>query len=1207
MRCNILFRNIRWGIIVDILFERDSPDGGAPARTEARFLSRHEIALNVGDIDEQFEQSIETIIGEMEKFTSHGSGWNAIGIVKVTIQCTHYDSIGGSSFLPTPKWLQNKRALVNVVNDKDDKCFLYSILAHKYADKTNPNRTFHYRSYIDDMARSGSLEGLSWPLPIKQIPIFERNNSEYSINVMYVDPDETDHRIVPLYASKYRQREQQVFLLLLTEQIEMKEEDEPLILGARDNFDGLKWHYVLVRHPSRLLSSVTSHDGRVHVCPHCLHRFRTVDLLKKHVDSCSEHKPCRIRFPSRWKTNATRSKNDAAREKVNEDEAVEGIEDLLNLDGEENRGVAEEQRCKEKRDYNDAEFVLKFKHYTNCFPVPAIIYCDFECFIKSGEDGDLHEPSGFCCLTVMDKVFQRESQAVTFSGSNGVMDAFFEHLMREEKIINNLLKRNIPMIPLETEEQKAWDDCKVCPCCERVFTDFNHKVRHHCHATGKYLAPVCNECNLQLKYRKGSYGEAGKHFFIPVIAHGMKNYDSHLIIKSLSSRFVNDARHEVTCIPSNSEKFISFQVHCFRFLDSYQFLNCSLETLAANMAAEGTSKFCHTKRHFPNPVEFDLVTKKGVYPYEYMDSADKLNQDHLPQQADFFSKLYDASVTDEQYAHAQTVWKTFNMTSMKQYHDTYLTTDVLLLADIFENFRSIALSFYQLDPAHYYTLPGFSFDACLRMTRARLELLTDIDQLLFIERGIRGGIATITNRYAHSNVPGTADYDSSKETEYIMYLDANNLYGHAQSQMLPVSNFSFLTAKETVEFDCRDIDDNSPYGYILEVDLDYPAELHNDHNDYPLAPEHLAIRREMLSPCQLDMLKTLGIKPPTGSASCVKLIPNLYGKKNYVVHYRNLKFYLQQGLVLTKIHRVLRFVQSAWLTPYVEFNTKRRQEAKSPFERNFFKLLINSLFGKLMQNLRGQSNAKIVIDASQARRFIAKPTFKSYQIVSEDVVIVSMGKGDVLYNRPIYCGFAVLELSKLHMYEFHYNHMKKLYGPRAKLLFTDTDSLCYSVRTDDVYKNMLMYPQLYDTSDYPKDHPNFNACNAKKIGLFKDECASKRAKTFIGLRSKMYSILMDDGTEKQTAKGIGRAFAEKNVRHAQYEACLFGLSTTSAQYYSIRSVAQQLKTVAVNKRCLSPYDDKRYLMFGMTDTLAHGHFIATAGVDGDDNDDDDQC
>ena len=131
MRCNILFRNIRWGIIVDVLFERDSPDGGAPARTEARFLSRHEIALNVGDIDEQFGQPIERIIEEMEKFTSHGSGWNAIGIVKVTIQCTHYDSIGGSSFLLTPKWLQNKRALVNVINDKDDKCFLYSISAHK--------------------------------------------------------------------------------------------------------------------------------------------------------------------------------------------------------------------------------------------------------------------------------------------------------------------------------------------------------------------------------------------------------------------------------------------------------------------------------------------------------------------------------------------------------------------------------------------------------------------------------------------------------------------------------------------------------------------------------------------------------------------------------------------------------------------------------------------------------------------------------------------------------------------------------------------------------------------------------------------------------------------------------------------------------------------------------------------------------------------
>ena len=800
----------------------------------------------------------------------------------------------------------------------------------------------------------------------------------------------------------------------------------------------------------------------------------------------------------------------------------------------------------------------------------------------------------------MDEVFERNCEPVTFSG-DGVMEAFFAHLASEEKIINTILAKNTPMNPLTTKERLDWAAADVCACCERSFTDSNHKVHHHCHASGKYIAPVCNACNLQLKFRKGRYCEervnGGKweskdRYFLPVIAHGMKNYDSHLIIKSLRSHHTHELGGELTCIASNSEKFISFQIGCLRFLDSYQFLNCSLETLAANMLSEGDAKFVHTKRHFKDPEMIKLMQKKGTYPYEFMDGPEKFNLHHLPPQSAFYSKLYDSGITDAEYAHAQAVWKTFNMTSMRQYHDVYLTSDVLLLADIFENFRSLAHSFYGLDPAHYYTLPGFSFDACLKMTRAKLELLTDIDQLIFIERGIRGGIATITNRYAKSNVPGTADYDPNKDTEYLMYLDANNLYGFAQRQMLPVSDFKFLSDSETRNFNVMSVSDDSRHGYVLEVDLAYPAELHDAHNDYPLAPEHLSVRRDMLSPFQIELIAKLGMKPPNGSDRAKKLIPNLYDKKNYVVHYRNLKFYLENGLVLTKIHKVLRFVQSAWLVPYIDFNTKRRQEAKSPFERNFFKLLVNSLFGKLMQNLRSHSDARIVVDASQAKRLIAKPTFRSYKIISEDLTIVNMGRGEVLYNRPIYCGFAVLELSKLHMYDFHYNHIKRLYGSNAKLLFTDTDSLCYSIRTTDVYADMREHAHLYDTSDYPKDHPSYSAANAKKVGLFKDECSSKRAKSFVGIRSKMYSLLIEGekgDIEKQTVKGIGRAFASKNIRHEHYESCLFEQKCTSAQYYNIRSIGQQLKTVRINKSCLSPYDDKRYLLPGTTDTLAYGH------------------
>ena len=337
------FRNVRWGISVDVSFERDSPDGSPPAQTPARFVSRHDIAININDFDEQFAAAIQRIISEIDMFTSHGSGWNIIGILNVTVQCAHYDSIRGSSFIPTPSWLKKKRAVVNVLNENDDYCFLYSVLAHKYPPKNNANQPSHYRKYILDMKSKGLLNGLQWPLPIKQIPIFERMNPEFSINVMYADPDETGHKITPLYASKHRGREQTVFLLLLTEPVEKENEEEELALGSRDNFNGLRLHYVLVRNTSALFNDVTNHQHKTHLCPYCFHRYSTACLLKAHVERCSVHAPCSIRFPSKWrKTNATKRKR-AEMEGEGESEQ-EGVEDLLEIDSDVKKAALEKQK-----------------------------------------------------------------------------------------------------------------------------------------------------------------------------------------------------------------------------------------------------------------------------------------------------------------------------------------------------------------------------------------------------------------------------------------------------------------------------------------------------------------------------------------------------------------------------------------------------------------------------------------------------------------------------------------------------------------------------------------------------------------------------------------------------------------------------------------------------------------------------------------------
>ena len=275
---------------------------------------------------------------------------------------------------------------------------------------------------------------------------------------------------------------------------------------------------------------------------------------------------------------------------------------------------------------------------------------------------------------------------------------------------------------------------------------------------------------------------------------------------------------------------------------------------------------------------------------------------------------------------------------MEGYLELYNETDVLLLADVFENFRDICLENYKLDPAHYFTVPGLSWDAALKMTKVELELLTDIDMLLMVEKGIRGGVSMISNRYSKANNKYMSDkFNPSEPSKYIQYLDANNFYGAAMSMKLPTHGFKWMNDKELLVW--RKIP------CILEVDLEYPNKLHDLHNDYPLAPEKITCKNKVK-----------------------KLIPNLGNKEKYLFHYENLKQYLSLGLRLTRIHRGIKFEESEWLKPYIVMNTKLRAKANNNFEKEFFKLMNNSVFGKTMENIRNRVDIKLVNDRVKAKK-----------------------------------------------------------------------------------------------------------------------------------------------------------------------------------------------------------------------------------------------
>ena len=760
-----------------------------------------------------------------------------------------------------------------------------------------------------------------------------------------------------------------------------------------------------------------------------------------------------------------------------------------------------------------------------------------------------------------------------------------EAMLEEDEYCKNTMKKefNKPLI-ITKEEKEEVQEAGKCHICNKKYTDEDSEVCvDYCNITGKYRGSAHKKCPLKLKLNP-------EEVKIPVIFHNLRGYDSHFIMQEIGEivkkNKYNNKRGEtcqmnINVIPNNMEKYMAFMLgKHLTVIDSFQFMSSSLHKLVSNLPRESLK---YTSQEFKDD-KIDLMVRKGVYPYDYMDSFDKFNK-KLPTKEEFYSILNDENISDEEYNHAKNVWDKFNLNNMGEYHDLYLKSDILLLADVFENFRKTCLKYYKLDPCHYFTSPGLSWDAMLKMTNIKLELMTDIDIFQFIEKGMRGGISYIANRYGKANNKYMKEYDDKAPSKYIMYLDANNLYCWAMSQYLPTGGFRWLTNREIDNIDLAKYKKDSKKGLILEVDLEYPEELHDLHNDYPLAPEKVKVNEEMLS----NYCKKIAEKYGISTGLVHKLIPTLGKREKYVLHYRNLLTYIKFGLKVTDVHRVLEFNQSPWLKKYIDFNTEKRKNAKNAFEKGFFKLMNNSVFGKTMENLRKRVDVRLVTDEKKLLKLTSKPTYVSSKIFNENLVAVHKIKEKLTLNRPAYVGMCILDLSKTLMYSFHYNYIKKKYGDKAKLLFTDTDSLTYEIEAEDVYQDFWNDIYLFDNSDYPESSPYFDKTNKKVIGKFKDEAAGVPICEFVGLRSKMYSYMKDDQKGGKTAKGIKKNVIKKNITHENYKETLFNNKQLHHKMKTIRSQNHKLSSYEINKVSLSCFDDKRYIHEDGVTSYAYGH------------------
>ena len=697
----------------------------------------------------------------------------------------------------------------------------------------NPDRLQNYVQYEKTL----NLDGLTFPLLVKDIPKFEAQNPTIAIHCIAADKDRS---FSILYLSPHAHERRHTITLLLL--------DHPTISGEK--------HY----------TDRSKHKAG-HVCLSCLQVFSCERVLRDHERLCRAHKPQQITFPDPEKR----------------------------------------EQCK-----------LSFTKHQYEHEHDFYLVCDFEAYLSKDIDPPVdpsivnrHEVAGFC-LHRMTKHTDYQIEPKVYSGELAI-EHFFDTIFAEAELINQIMSVQRPMIALTDVERIAHDSATACHNCKAKFDTNNPKCHHHNHVNGRYLFPACQNCNLALKPRKCIDG-----YVCVCIFHNLKAYDSNFILRNFDKKYTEyTTKHgttsyrDIKAIPLNAERTLQFQIRNIVFTDSYDFLGASLDTLVTTLKKSGRDQFEQTIKYLGDS---DLVFEKGHFPYTYFDSLDRFEETSLPEKSKFYNDLTETEINDRDYEHAQAMWNHFGMRTFKDYHDFYMKSDVMLLSDCFESFRQTMISAHGLDCLHFPTLPSMTLQIALKMTQIELDLITEPDQHLLLESSIRGGMSYVAHRYAKANNPSLPDFDPKLPITELSYWDANSLYAASQMYELPVGKFRFLSSEEIENFDVNSISDDSPTGYILEVDLLYPPSLHSTHSAYPLCPEHVIVRQSMLSPTLEQMYDYVGTKHIPNT----KLITNLNDKHYYVTHYMCLKFYLSQGMQLAKIHRILSFSQSAFMRPFVD-------------------------------------------------------------------------------------------------------------------------------------------------------------------------------------------------------------------------------------------------------------------------------------------------
>ena len=815
---------------------------------------------------------------QIQKQEMKDSGWRFDKINSMTIYFYETTEMNGSNYIKIPL---RSNAILNVANN-DKYCFLSSILAYLHPCNINhPNRVSNYKQYFNEL----TIQDFDFTNGFNCRDVHKFNElNNLSVNIFelnfYQDQNQWKHKLIPIEISK-------------------NNSDRVIDIGIYKN------HYILIK---KLDVFLGDHNKKF-ICRRCLSSYTSENMLMKHKPKCKNN-------------------------------------DITSI-----------------KTSNESHHHWKKHFHKN--PLYFRIYADFEadnekdntCIGNKTTNIYKQNPvlNGYHIVSELEDVLKSEYHKSPLGYDN--VDWFVDDVKKLENKMAFYFKNTNKDIIMTQEDEEDHENNNTCRFCGKNIE--SDKVRDHCHLTGRYRGPAHSKCNINVTQQQRN--------FIPFIFHNFSNYDCHMFFKKLVDK--KKDKVDIEIIPKTNEEYISVTYGCIRFIDSYRFLSSGLDSLVKtivdksnktlknlkeeivdndeilniiNEIIEDDKTIKDWKKYYPEeiknleealldymgendlkilktgfPDKWKFLSKKLAFPYENFNTIDDYQKpvNNLKKQH-FFSKLKNGYPNDEEIQRTMDIIKRFNNKNGEKLTEIYLKSDVLLLACVFEKFIKVSVNEFGINPLYCVSLPGYTWQCGLKYTGINLQTFQDKDMILLLENNIRGGISSVMgDRYIES--------DKNKK---IFYIDANNLYGHSMSHYLPYDEIKFDN-NVNLE-DILNTPDDNVIAYFIEVDLKYPDTIKKKTKIFLFAPMNKKINPDNFN----DHMKE--IKPDTYIQSS-KLICEWSDKKNYLIHYRMLKFYIRHGMMVDEVHNIISFKQSKWLEKKISFNTRRRNRANNDFEKYF--------------------------------------------------------------------------------------------------------------------------------------------------------------------------------------------------------------------------------------------------------------------------------